>query len=154
MKRIQRWIAFVIPLFFHSCISDPALEHDPAPPLIDKLLTVGEARAYFEQQISHETRSGHARLTLLPENFTPEWNDAIQAENGRVTRVDIPILSNIQLRALRSEYTDCAAQPYIGRCCSETGRFAKIRFGKPFIPISDAVGSRSRILCKSQKRDG
>lgn len=113
MKKLQLWIAFVIPLLLYSCINDPGLEHEPAPPPTDKLLTVGEARAYFEQQITHETRSGHARSTFLPENFTPEWNDAIQAENGKVTRVDVPIRSNTRLRALRSEYTDCAAQPYI-----------------------------------------
>lgn len=113
MKKLQLWIAFVIPLLLYSCINDPGLEHEPAPPPTDKLLTVGEARAYFEQQITHETRSGHARSTFLPENFTPEWNDAIQAENGKVTRVDVPIRSNTRLRALRSEYTDCTAQPYI-----------------------------------------
>lgn len=113
MKKLQLWIAFVIPLLLYSCINDPGLEHEPAPPPTDKLLTVDEARAYFEQQITHETRSGHARSTFLPENFTPEWNDAIQAENGKVTRVDVPIRSNTRLRALRSEYTDCAAQPYI-----------------------------------------
>lgn len=113
MKKLQLWIAFVIPLLLYSCINDPGLEHEPAPPPTDKLLTVDEARAYFEQQITHETRSGHARSTFLPENFTPEWNDAIQAENGKVTRVDAPIRSNTRLRALRSEYTDCTAQPYI-----------------------------------------
>lgn len=112
MKKTHFWIAFVIPLLFYSCLSDPVLEHDPGHQK-DKLLTVNEARAYFEQQFTRETRSDLNRSTFLPEDFTPEWSDAAQAENGRVTRVDIPILSNTRLRALRSEYINCAAQPYI-----------------------------------------
>lgn len=112
MRKIKLWIALTIPLLFYSCVSDLGLELEP-PSGADKLLTVAEARTFFEQQIAHETRSHHKHSTFLPEDFTPEWSVATQGDNGKVTRVDIPIITKSRFRALRSEYVNCAPQPYI-----------------------------------------
>lgn len=105
---------FTVATLLFACIQDPTTDN---PTRKEKqALSIAEAQAFFESQIAQTaiTRSGGERKTggLTPGEFTPQWKNAVTAQNNRIASVDVPILSQYKYRAIRSEFKNGKAKAY------------------------------------------
>jgi len=71
-----------------------------------EILSVEEAKAFFEKQMSiGQTRAEGTRKSKIfnPGDFTPRWDKAKTSEAEKIASVDVPITSQYQFKAIRSE---------------------------------------------------
>lgn len=67
----------------------------------ENAISVEEAKAFFEEQMMRMGETGSSgELTGFATNFTPQWDDVVVNGQGQMVSVDVPIIADIQFRAV------------------------------------------------------
>lgn len=102
----------IIVLFF-SCLRDNMENQLSNTDEIKNGLTIDEAKAFFESQMSITTRANNnLRRGLTPGDFTPCWDKVKTSHDEKVSNVDVPILPQYRYKAMRCDMTNGTARAY------------------------------------------
>lgn len=103
----------VLGLFF-SCSQEEFKEPSTDMSKIENELTVEEAKAFFELQITRSVTqsSNNEPENLSPGDFSPCWNQSISSNCKDISSIDVPILPQYKYKVVRSIITNGMAQAY------------------------------------------
>ena len=121
MKKIYYFyicLSAVASLVLYSCVKD-YLDVDPSDKASSaQILTVEEAKQFFEKQMGvYATRSvsddEQLPFGLPPGEFTPIWDDAFYYQTSKRAAITVPILSTYRYRTFRSEEKNGKYEAYV-----------------------------------------
>lgn len=107
-------ITFVgIVAIFYSC-QDTLNSSSPDICEIGSVLTVEEAKTFFETQVSASaTRSvSNVKQRVLPGDFSPCWDQTVSSNSKNISNIDVPILPQYKYRVIRCKMTNSTARAY------------------------------------------
>lgn len=98
--------------FISSCARDDnMIQQDTST----AYFTVDEARNFFEDSFSNNTRSiSNDNIGVFSVGeFTPQWDNALTSECSTLASVDVPILTEYKYRAIQSDFGNGKSNAYI-----------------------------------------
>lgn len=105
-------IGIVIACF--SCLQDEIKIQSSDANEIENGLTIEEAKAFFESQMSVVSSRSIDDVNggLLPGDFTPCWSKAIASNNEKISNIDVSILPQYRYKVMRCKVSNGAARAY------------------------------------------
>lgn len=105
-------IGIVIACF--SCLQDEIKNQSSDANEIENGLTIEEAKAFFESQMSVVSSRSIDDVNggLLPGDFTPCWSNAIASNNEKISNIDVSILPQYRYKVMRCKVSNGAARAY------------------------------------------
>jgi hypothetical protein len=116
MKTLFKILLFsgIVSIFTASCYN--MFREEQADSTISAKLTIQEIKEVFRQkvldyEITKTRRQAQISKTFFPENYTPQWDKVVSAENEHIWSMDVPILTDKRLMIARKEYNDTIYTP-------------------------------------------
>lgn len=118
---MRRYFIYICIVLFtmgllYACVRDNVDAYRSPQNDSSTLLSVAEAREFFENQFLQTTKTRseglHKPKGMHPGEFTPDWDAAEVSQNNKIASVDVRILPQCRYRAIRSEFKNGKAKAY------------------------------------------